>query len=152
MRCGQCEYYDDSERWGSKGHCDYNGNYVYASDDADDCSHFKKAGSGGGCYMTTACCEFYGLPDDCRELTAMRKLRDEYIQYQEGGQDVISEYYATAPKVISNLMKQDDKVKWIEYIYLVVQKCTSFVEKKEFQSAMDVYVEMVNRLKNHFLL
>ena len=102
--------------------------------------------------MTTACCEFYGLPDDCRELTAMRKLRDEYIQYQEGGQDVISEYYATAPKVISNLMKQDDKIKWIEYIYQVVQKCTSFVEKKEFQSAMDAYVEMVNRLKNHFLL
>ena len=71
MRCGQCEYYDDSERSGSKGHCDYLGMYVYASDDADDCSHFKKAGSSGGCYMTTACCEYYGLPDDCRELTAM---------------------------------------------------------------------------------
>lgn len=151
MRCGQCEYYDDSERWGSKGHCDYNGVYVYASDDADDCSHFRKAGSSGGCYMTTACCEFYGLPDDCRELTAMRRLRDDYIQYQNGGQDMIADYYATAPVILRKLESMADRNKWMAYIYQVVQKCTDFVEKKEFRKALESYQEMVNRMKERFL-
>lgn len=152
MRCGQCENYDDNERWGSKGYCNYHGMYVYASDSADDCSHFKKVGSSGGCYMTTACCEFYGLPDNCRELSAMRKLRDEYIQHQEGGQDIISDYYATAPKVISNLDKETDKIKWMEYIYQVVQRCADLIEKKEFKKALESYQAMVNRMKEHFMI
>ena len=41
-------------------------------------------GRRGGCYITTAVCEFYGKPDDCHELTQFRKFRDEWLAKQEG--------------------------------------------------------------------
>ena len=37
--------------------------------DYDDCPIYKGNDS-GGCFLTSACTEARGLPDDCRELTA----------------------------------------------------------------------------------
>src|SRR6185295_8850185 len=34
----------------------------------------------GLCFITTACAQAQGLPDDCEELTVLRGLRDDYIR------------------------------------------------------------------------
>ena len=71
MPCASCKYYDENERWGSKGYCSYYRQYVYPDDRT--CSHYQAY---GGCIFTTACCSYLGLPDDCDEL--MAEL-DKYI-------------------------------------------------------------------------
>ena len=43
--------------------------------DYDDCPIYKGNDS-GGCFLTSACTEARGLPDDCHELTVLRSFRD----------------------------------------------------------------------------
>lgn len=52
--------------------------------------HYKKGSktfSSEGCFLTSACTEAHGLPDDCYELTTLRKYRDSILAKQTGGSD-----------------------------------------------------------------
>ena len=49
--------------------------------DYDDCPIYKGNDS-GGCFLTSACTEARGLPDDCHELTVLRAFRDGYLRSQ----------------------------------------------------------------------
>ena len=46
-----------------------------------------------GCFLTTACCEVLGLPDDCFELRTLRRYRDETLAAMPGGNAAIAAYY-----------------------------------------------------------
>ena len=39
------------------------------------------------CYITTACTEVMGLPDDCEALMTLRGFRDGWLREQDGGED-----------------------------------------------------------------
>ena len=147
MPCRNCKYFDENETSGSKGYCEYIGIYVYSDDDT--CSHYAKRGSGGGCFMTTACCEYYGLPDDCRELTMMRRLRDNYMRYTDEGRKAIDEYYRTAPAVIDkiNASSEQERKEIYEYIYSCITKCASFVEADDTETAERSYQQMFTNVK-----
>lgn len=56
-----------------------------------------------GCYVTTAVCEEFNLPDDCEELQVLRKWRDEVLAKTQGGLFLIQHYYETAPKLLAGL-------------------------------------------------
>lgn len=145
MSCGSCDYYDENETSGSKGHCDYLGTYVYPDDDA--CSHYKKRGNSGGCYMTTACCAHRGLPDDCRELTAMRRLRDGHLRLTEAGRRMIDDYYRTAPAILARIDASERRDALYEYVYGVVRECADLVERDDCDGAILRYKAMVERLQ-----
>jgi hypothetical protein len=57
----------------------------------------------GGCFITTACCETLGLGDDCFELSALRRYRDEVLARQPGGTAAIACYYQLAPLILARL-------------------------------------------------
>jgi len=57
----------------------------------------------GGCFITTACCEALGLDDDCFELRALRRYRDEVLARRPGGTADIATYYAVAPLILARL-------------------------------------------------
>ena len=78
--CKDCEWGEpESGTW--KWYCSYYKTYE-DPDEVQDCKQFKERGSSsGGCFLTTACCDYKGLPDDCYELETMRKL--EMITYQD---------------------------------------------------------------------
>ena len=59
--------------------------------DYDDCPIYKGNDS-GGCFLTSACTEARGLPDDCHELTVLRSFRDGYLRSQPEGEAEIAEY------------------------------------------------------------
>ena len=76
-KCKNCAYIDPTERSGYKWYCESYGSYE-DPDKVRECRRYKESGSSsGGCYFTSACVEAQGLPDDCHELTALRKFRDE---------------------------------------------------------------------------
>jgi hypothetical protein len=56
-----------------------------------------------GCFITTACCETLGLPDDCFELRTLRRYRDEVLAKAPGGAREIAAYYALAPGILARL-------------------------------------------------
>jgi hypothetical protein len=57
----------------------------------------------GGCFITTATCEVLGLDDDCFELRALRRYRDEVLATRPGGEADIASYYAIAPLVLARM-------------------------------------------------
>ena len=73
--------------------------------DYDDCPIYKGDSSSGGCYLTSACVEARGLPDDCMELQTLRDFRDNWLKQQPCGQDEVAEYYATAPRIVDKINK-----------------------------------------------
>jgi hypothetical protein len=60
-----------------------------------------------GCFITTACCELLGLPDDCFELTALRRYRDGVLAKLPGGKADIARYYVLAPQVLHRLGERE---------------------------------------------
>lgn len=62
-----------------------------------------------GCFITSACCEAVGLNDDCFELRALRRYRDEVLAKRPGGAGEIAAYYALAPLILAQLPREGRK-------------------------------------------
>ncbi len=52
---------------------------------------------GGGCFITSACCEGLGRPDDCWELRTLRRFRDDVMLASADGRRDVATYYRVAP-------------------------------------------------------
>lgn len=59
-----------------------------------------------GCFMTTAAVDHAGEKDDGKTLTAMRKLRDDYLKKMPEGRKEIEWYYRKAPKIVAAIDKK----------------------------------------------
>jgi hypothetical protein len=55
------------------------------------------------CFITTACCDILGLPDDCFELRTLRRYRDEVMARSERGREAIARYYESAPIILARI-------------------------------------------------
>lgn len=103
------------------------------------------------CFITTAVCKSFKLPDDCYELVSFRKFRDEWLKHQEDGLNLINEYYHVAPSIVKNIdllrEKEDIYIKiWEKYL----KKCLSAIETKQYEYCKKVYCEMVYDLKDRY--
>lgn len=97
---------------------------------------------GGVCFLTTACCEYMGLPDDCEELTVLRKFRDEYVP-----KELVEEYYRIGPKIVE---KVKDSPSDLYFIYEVVKECIADIAHKQYELALSNYKSMVHFLKGKY--
>ncbi len=101
----------------------------------------------GGCYITTAVCEEYGKPDDCYELTAFRKFRDGWLSEQPDGEELIGQYYNTAPAIVDLINKQENRAEIYHGLnekYL--SKCLTSIENNEYQECKETYMQMMEYL------
>jgi len=96
--------------------------------------------SAGICFLTTACCEHKGLPDDCEELTILRNFRDTFVP-----KDLIEEYYRIAPNICVKLQGDRDT---LDKVYEAVRSCVEDIKANRKWSALIKYRNMVNALKN----
>ena len=101
---------------------------------------------GGGCFITTAMCDYFGLPDDCRELTLMRRLRDDYALEDIALTKEVIEYYKLAGKVDAYLREIIDPKVW-ETIKNYIQKSAHRVDCNQFELAYETYKELVAYVK-----
>lgn len=99
----------------------------------------SNSGIQGGCFLTTAACEYMHLPDDCEELQVLRKFRDEYVP-----EDLVREYYKIAPK-IAKRVKTNEPL--LDYIWLTVQDCVKYIKLHRHKQALNRYKLMVRTLK-----
>lgn len=74
----------------------YDENYKYKLHSEKDSSN--------GCYLTTACVEYKGLSDSCKELTLLRNFRDNYMKNNSSTD--IDKYYQVAPRIVDILYKK----------------------------------------------
>lgn len=106
-----------------------------------------RSGGGGCCYITTATCEEYGKPDDCYELTAFRGFRDNWLQYQPDGKELIARYYDTAPAVVESINKQPNHTEIYHHLNdTYLSRCLSYIENGENEKCKQTYVDMMEYL------
>lgn len=149
MRCDTCAYYD-YEGENKKGYCSWYRSYYYPD---DRCDHWKEklsSGSGSGCFLTTACCEYKKLPDDCDELTTLRTFRDGWLQQQPYGPEMIRLYYDDAPAIVEAIRKSGDKDTILNGIFQKITEITAMIKSENYEKAVIEYLLMVYRLKRKF--
>lgn len=104
------------------------------------------------CYITTAVCESLGKPDDCYELTLLRNYRDQYLINQEGGDEIVKEYYDIAPTIVKRINKREDhrdvyRKIWEQYL----SPCIKLIEEDKNLECREVYTDMVHELEQEYL-
>lgn len=93
---------------------------------------------GIGCFLTTACCNYMGLPDNCEELEVLREFRRRLPM------TLVKEYDRIAPAIVVKIQNNKD---CLQYVYGIVCKCVIALKKCDSITALNLYYDMVNRLK-----
>lgn len=149
-KCKKCEYIDPTERKGYKWYCESFGSYE-DPDEVKECRRYRERGSSTGCYFTSACVEAKGLPDDCHELTALRKFRDGYVANSEHGAEDIAHYYAVAPKVVDRINKRNDAKSIWEKVYTsMILPCVKLIDENHLEEAYKLYKAKSTELESAY--
>ena len=147
--CGACKYFEFKGN-NEKGYCSWIGAYYWDNDRI--CSHYvldddMSPASGGGCFLPTACCQYQGLPDDCRELTELRAFRDGWLAETEEGRALTAEYYAMAPGIVEKIQASPRREAILEGIYGEIGRVLVLIRRGEDQAAVEAYRAMVLRVQ-----
>lgn len=143
--CKNCEYGEPQDS-GWKWYCTYY-KTLEDPDEVKDCRMYRPRGSGSsGCFLTTACCVYKGLPDDCYELQILRKLRDEYIKNQSYGEKLISDYYNEAPSIVESINNSKDRDCILEDTYQKILNIISVIESGKNDEAVILYMMLLHEL------
>ena len=119
--------------------------------DYDDCPIYKGVDS-SGCFLTSACVEAKGLPDDCHELTVLRRFRESYLRSLPEGREEIAEYYFVAPQIVSAIKNRADYLDIFHSIYAkLVKPCVDMIERGDNEKAHILYRDTVQRLQQDYL-
>ena len=70
------------------------------------------------CFLTSACTDFAGLPDDCFELSTLRRFRDEVLVQMPRGQDDIALYYRVAPAIVERIGASTHRSRELARLYV----------------------------------
>ena len=120
--------------------------------DYSDCPIYK-GNDASGCFLTSACVEAKGLPDNCYELTTLRKFRDEYLAKQECGKCEIAHYYLVAPCIVEQIRADQCSTQILEIIYNeLVVPCVKFIEQERLPEAHHLYKNYVTLLEKRYLV
>ena len=105
---------------------------------------------GGGCFITTAVCEYKGLADDCHELTVLRRFRDTWMatRYNE----YIEQYYEEAPALVEKIhaLPETSRKALLESLWQQISEAVRLIETGYHNSAFHVYEKMFLQLKSYF--
>lgn len=151
--CGSCINYS-YEGENSKGYCSYYRSYYYPS---ESCNHWEEgetenSGSSAGCFLSSACCCYKGLPDNCEELEKLRCFRDTYLKDRLGGTEIIKMYYSIAPQLVVAINKNTNQDKIYEEIYSNIQKILKLIDDGHKEDAVIEYMVMTMKLIEEHLL
>lgn len=112
----------------------------------------NRKGGSGGCYITTATCSTLGKPDNCLELTTIRRFRDKWLAKQKDGNQIISNYYQIAPSIVAAIDEQKNneqiyKSIWDNYL----NRIFNLILAGKNKNAKTIYLKMVNELTAQYL-
>lgn len=110
----------------------------------------EDSSNSSGCFLTTACIESAGLPDNCHELTVLRQFRDTMLNQNEKGRNLIKQYYNEAPRLVIEIKNSPNKDTILNSILRDVRQTVFFIETCDHKLAIVTYQGLFNRLMNEF--
>jgi hypothetical protein len=120
------------------------------------CATFQQLSEGfknKPCYITTAICQSQGKADDCYELQLLRGYRDGYLSRVPGGEELISQYYEMAPKIVQaiDLLPNHDEVYTSIYEKQLLP-CIKLIKEGKMEDTMKAYKAMAEALYKEYVL
>lgn len=104
------------------------------------------------CFLTSACVYAKGLPDDCRELTALRHYRDTYLRPSAGGAALVEEYYSVGPRVVAAInARSNSRAIYAELYDSLVTPSLAFIQAGALAEARGHYHAYTQTLREIFL-
>lgn len=104
------------------------------------------------CYITSAVCRVQGKADDCYELTAFRRFRDQVMLRSEKGRALVEEYYRLAPAIVTSVHLCQDEAAVYDGVYRdYLLPCLALLENGDSAGCRDTYVEMVRYMEKTYL-
>lgn len=118
----------------------------------EECPRYKERNGPGGCFLTSACTEARGLPDDCKELTVLRNFRDSYLKGLPEGQAEICQYYHIAPVIVDKIHSLSNANEIFDNIYTeLVLPCVELIQCGKNEAAHHKYRDYVQLLRRQYL-
>lgn len=99
-----------------------------------------------GCFITTACVNYYGLSDNAYELVTLRKFRDSQLLLSKSGSILVEKYYNVAPKIVQCLNTDPKRNRIYSLIFAHIKLACSEIEKKDYNKAKNIYIRTVSLL------
>lgn len=146
--CGSCAEYE-YEGENRKGYCNKYRTYYYPDDSCNSWEEASDRLSSGSssCFLTSACCEYRNLPDNCYELERLRQFRDTYIKKQEYGAELIKNYYDIAPEIIEAINQNPQKGDIYQNIWDKIHVIIQLIDQDKPDVAIIEYMLMVIKLQ-----
>lgn len=104
-----------------------------------------------GCYLTTACVQHKGLPDDCRQLTVLREFRKTYVRNLPGGKEILIEYAMKAPVIIEGIKNSGKAEIEYENIFKMINRTVTMIEQGENKKALQLYFATALYLERRYM-
>lgn len=102
----------------------------------------------GPCFISTACVEARGLPDDCLELQVLRNFRDTFVRGLLDGAVVIGEYYEKAPLIVSRINGRSGGRRTYEDLFnRLVKRSVELIKQGRQREAFENYRAIVGELQ-----
>lgn len=107
---------------------------------------------GEDCFLTSACVYHKGLPDNCKELTTLRNLRETKMNPNLEYQKLIAEYEIIAPQMLMNINNAENKNEILDVIYnQLVLPSVALAEAGKEDEAIKLYADFVREMKSIYL-
>ena len=139
--CGSCANYEFEDE-DKKNKCRHYDSYYYMNDSWN--SYWTESSdvseSPSGCYLTTACCEYKGLPDNCEVLELLRVFRDSVLDRTIIGHSLKMQYYETSPKLLTKLENRTDKNTILAWLYEETLKVVELIKGGYEKEAISQYI------------
>lgn len=101
---------------------------------------------GGGCFLTTACVEYYGLNDNCYQLRTLRFFRDEILNRTSGGRAVTDQYYRIAPAIVHHLKVDRSRRFLFRNLMREIDRACAAIKLRNYTKAISIYKQAVAQL------
>lgn len=98
------------------------------------------------CFLTTACCELIGLPDDCFELRALRQFRDRVMAISPDGARDIAFYYEAAPLILDDMEARGARRHLLAYYATHILPCALMARAGLVRPTYWLYRDLMRRL------
>lgn len=106
----------------------------------------------GPCFITTAVCSNFGLPDDNPILNTLRHFRDTYMMEDKKKIDEVGIYYEVAPSIVDAIEKKPNKNEIYRKIALEnIMPTYELILQNRFEEAYISYKKLVFGMKAEYL-
>ncbi len=153
LYCEYCIHFDIENASNGVGYCDYHHGKMYID---EYCQNFeeRQTENNSGCFITTACVDYFGHDDKGNLLEDFRRFRDQRLKIDPELNEIVRDYYLYAPKIVSRIdsLDREDRRRQYERIYEeMIIPCHNAMLNSNDSEVVQIYLQHFRALKQKYI-